>query len=80
MTLRKLTWMCAEKKRVMGELAAWHLAGVALLMPFVNAKLNVQQINPYKGETRQSSQVEAVRAFIAARGLAALAGSASNQE
>lgn len=67
--------MATERKRVMGELAAWHLAGVGALMPFVNAKLSPQQINPYRVvDPAARRRIEAVRAFIAARGMAALGG------
>ncbi len=65
--------MCAEKKRVAGELAAWHLAGIAMLMPFVNAKLSVAAINPY-GPGKDSAKVQAVKDYIAAQGIAALGG------
>lgn len=73
--MRELAWMAAERKRVMGELAAWHLAGVGAIMPFVNAKLDPQAINPYRGGQRMARKVQEVREFIASRGLAALAGS-----
>lgn len=72
LTLRKLAWMVAERKRVMGELAAWHLAGVGALMPFVNAKLSVQSINPYGGPSETAKKIESVRAFIASQAWAAL--------
>jgi hypothetical protein len=64
--------MTRERKRVLGELAAWHLAGVAGCMPFVHARLDPAAINPYRDRAAGlSRQVEKVRAFIAARGLAA---------
>lgn len=71
LTLRQLAWMCAERKRVWGELAAWHLSGVVMYMPFVNARLSVQQVNPYGGG-KCSAGVQRVKDFIAAQGIAAL--------
>ena len=64
--------MMRENKRVTGEIFAWHLAGVAGAMPFVNAKLNPRQINPYRKRNRAvERKIEEVRAFINSMGLAA---------
>jgi len=64
--------MAQEKKRVMGELAAWHLAGVAAVMPLVNARLNPQSINPYRRASKMARKLAEVRAFISSAGLAAM--------
>lgn len=47
MTLRELVWMATERRRFMGELSAWHLAGIIAYMPFTAARLNPTEINPY---------------------------------
>lgn len=78
MTLRKLAWMAGERRRVWGELAAWHLAGVALFMPFVNAKLDPAEINPYKGNEPEDPGVARIKAFIKKR--AWLAATRSHRE
>jgi hypothetical protein len=57
--------MAAERKRVWGELAAWHLAGVVGHMPFVNATLRPQEINPYRPRAGISPRLAAARAFVA---------------
>lgn len=80
MTLRKLTWMCAERKRVMGELAAWHLSGVALYMPFVNAKVDPNAINPYRAGPPASAAVQRVKAFIAQVGFEVMAREAAERD
>lgn len=73
-TLRQLYWMAAEKKRFAGELTAWLLAGIVRHMPLTGRVLNPSEINPYKGVRRESPDLARIKAFIAARGLAAMAG------
>lgn len=40
--------MAAERKRVMGELAAWHVAQVVARIPFAGAPPDPATINPYR--------------------------------
>jgi hypothetical protein len=79
MTLRKLTWMYQEKKRVEGELTAWMVSMICAHMPFVNARLNPRSINPYRAPGA-ARKIEEVRNFIAMRGLAALASLGKDPE
>lgn len=72
--------MAAERKRVMGELAAWHLSGVAAVMPFVNAKLNPKAINPYRRADAMAKKLAEVRQFIASAGLAAMVHEATKDK
>lgn len=73
--------MAAERKRVMGELAAWHLAGVVGHMPFVNATLRPQEINPYRPADRPavSAKLAAARAFVAEMAFKAMMASARKE-
>ena len=65
--------MAAERKRVMGELAAWHAAMIVVFMPFTGKVLSPSAINPY-ADRKVSAKIAAVRAFIAVQGIAALGG------
>lgn len=65
--------MAGERKRVMGEIFAWHLAGVVGHMPFTARALNPADINPYKGVRRDSPQLARIKAVIASMTLRAIA-------
>ena len=68
-----MVWMCAERKRVWGELAAWHLAGVVARMPLTAVDLDPKEINPYRAPEPEREDVRKAREFIAKRMWAALA-------
>ena len=50
MTLRELVWMTDAKRRFVGEVTAWHLAGIVAYMPFTGTQLSPAEINPYRVE------------------------------
>ncbi|AMV29287.1 hypothetical protein VT84_33135 [Gemmata sp. SH-PL17] len=39
--------MVGARKRVDGQLSAWHLAGIVGFMPFTGKALDPEQINPF---------------------------------
>jgi hypothetical protein len=71
--------MYGERRRVMGELAAWHLAGVVGFIPFTGKELSVQEIHPYKGDEPEDEGVARIKAFIARRRWAALVNLAKGE-
>ncbi len=74
--MRKLAWMAAARKRVDGQLSAWHLAGVVGFMPLTGKVLDPERINPFgaAGSSESQQRIADVKAFIDARGVAALGG------
>ncbi|VTR92819.1 unnamed protein product [Gemmata massiliana] len=82
LTLRKLAWMAAGRKRVDGQLFAWHLAGVVGFMPLTGKVLDPERINPFGtgagGTAEGRREIDRVRDFISARGIAALGGIGGN--
>lgn len=74
MTLRELVWMAEERKRVWGELAAWHLAGLVARLPFTAQALDPSKINPYGRERPQSEKLNALLAWKQEIKMKALAG------
>ena len=71
--------MYAERRRVWGELAAWHLAGVVAYLPFTGKELDVQGIHPYPGDEAEDEGLAAAKAFIAKRKWAALVNLAKSE-
>jgi hypothetical protein len=49
LSLRELVWMARERRRFLGELAAWHMSWVVGHIPFVERPPNPADVNPYKG-------------------------------
>ncbi|MFO0806034.1 MAG: hypothetical protein U0791_23255 [Gemmataceae bacterium] len=47
-TLRELVWAAREKRRFLGELAAWHMAQIAARIPFAGTPPNPTDVNPYR--------------------------------
>ena len=68
--------MAGARKRVDGQLFAWHLAGVVGHMPLTGRVLDAERINPFGGTVSAAARerIDQVKAFIAGRGLAALGG------
>lgn len=60
-TMRELAWMAGEKKRVLGEVAAYQIAWLAKMLSGV--QLNVDEINPYKVEQQKSAEVLRIEAW-----------------
>ncbi len=54
--------MSAEKRRVAGELTAWHLCGVVKLIS--GAALNPSKLNPYRTTKPESAKMARVKAAI----------------
>jgi hypothetical protein len=51
-SLRQLVWAAREKRRLAGELAAWHLTEIAARIPFTGGKrIDPAAINPYRTVT-----------------------------
>lgn len=49
MSIRQLVWAAREKRRLFGELAAWHLSEIACRIPFGGGKrINPVEANPYR--------------------------------
>jgi hypothetical protein len=63
--------MAAERKRVWGQLAAWHVSQVLAHMPFTAAAYEPDEINPYKGDRPEDPGLARIKAFIARRRWAA---------
>lgn len=59
MTLRQLLWMSAERKRVMGELAAWQSLAIPGLL-FCEKPPSIAELNPY-GDGRPAEKSEALK-------------------
>ncbi len=58
--------MTQEKRRVAGELAAWHLCGVVMCV--TGAALNPQTLNPYGTRKADSPALARIKAASAAIG------------
>lgn len=72
--------MAAEKRRVMGLLAAWHLASVVAFLPFVNkTDLDANEINPFRGAEPEDEGVARAKRFIASRRWRAVAKAATER-
>jgi hypothetical protein len=65
--------MAAERRRIWGLIAAWHLTGVVAFMPFVNVKLDPEETNPFKGNKPEDPGLARIKAFIERRKWAAIA-------
>lgn len=55
--------MADERKRVAGELTAWHLAGLVARLPLTAQVLNFQEINPYGGPRPKNKKLEELIAW-----------------
>lgn len=65
--------MATERRRFMGELAAWHASVIVAHVPFTGESLNPGELNPYKVvPPHVADQIERIKAFVARRRLAAL--------
>lgn len=61
--------MAGGRKRVMGELAAWHLAMLVARLPFTAKLLDPDQINPYRVERPKSAAMLELEAWKAGQTL-----------
>ncbi|VTR96046.1 unnamed protein product [Gemmata massiliana] len=70
--------MATARKRVDGQLSAWHLAGIVGFMPLTGKFLNPNAINPFGdgagGTAEGQREIDRVREFIRSRGIASFGG------
>lgn len=65
--------MATERRRFMGELAAWHAAVIVAHIPFTGESLDPAALNPYQVvPPHVADQIERIKAFVGRRRLAAI--------
>lgn len=65
-TLRELAWAAREKRRFLGELAAWHMAEIVRRIPFASRDpIDPNEANPYRIVRPKSSKLIALEEWQA---------------
>lgn len=64
-TLRELAWAARERRRFLGELAAWHMCQVAARIPFAGKPPDPTDVNPYRVVRAKSAKLAALEEWQA---------------
>ena len=66
--------MASERKRVWGELAAWHMAHIVARLPFTAQVIDFREINPYGKPKPPNPELDRLIAWKNQQKMKALAG------
>lgn len=71
--------MATERRRFMGELAAWQVAQIVVRIPFTGVALDADKINPYRQQVEESPAMVRLKKWQARRQLTVAAREAEER-